>query len=167
MALDFKRINWKAAAAVYLGMSAIFFFAIFYAAFNNNYPITHNAAVVGNSNYPETYTIGISPALAFAYTWSFARIIGLILWIGLGVYMVLVASDMLGRREGSFGSWAAQNFNVVTITVGLLAAIAMFSSHSNVAAGNNTVTVTPEVYNNVIDDKDKLKALFDKDKLEK
>src|SRR6266498_5531560 len=92
-----QTINWKAGLLFYAVISIVFFFAFFYAAFDNHFVIDHQAAIPGNSNWPESYVVHISPAVAFAFTWGFSRVFGLILWIVLGLYIVAAANDLTGK----------------------------------------------------------------------
>jgi hypothetical protein len=162
-----QKFNWKPAAVVYGIMSLIFFFAFFYASFDGKFPVDHNPAVPGNSNYPESYTVYISPALAFAYTWSAWRALGLIIWLLFGLMLLLASNDILGKKEGTLGSLLAKNIVLTSVLSILLCLTLFFSSHSNVVAGNNKATVTPEKYHEIKDNKGALKALFDKDKLQR
>lgn len=134
--------------------AAFFFFAFFYAAFNNHFSVDHNALVPGNSNYPESYTVYPSPALVFSATWSFARVLGLLIFLGLGVYLFFCVGDYLGQ-------FATEKVNLITFIGLLLSLILFFASHSNKVAGNNKVTIKPERYENIQHNNDSLKNLFD------
>lgn len=165
-----QKINWKVPLLVYGAMSVVFFFAFFYAALDNNYPVDFDPAVPGNSNFPEdTVIVSMSPALAFAWTWSFWRVLGLLIWFAVGAYMVMVANDMIGKNEGTVGAVLAQERNVwKVVALGMLIAVALFwAGHSNVVAGNNTSIVKATDYEKMKNDKAAFKALFDKKKLER
>lgn len=157
-----SKINWKLGGLSYIAISIIFFFAFFYSAFNNSFKIDHFAAIPGNSNWPEHYVVYPSPALVFAWTWSLWRVLGLLIWLGLGAFMVLLANDVIGNRKGSFGGWVASKATVSFLAVVVISIALFFASYSNKVAGNNKSIITPEQYKEVQGDNSALKSLFQK-----
>jgi hypothetical protein len=127
------------------------------------YPADHQAAIPGNSNFSvDSYNLTISPALAFAYTWSVGRVIGLIVWFGVGLFLYLASNDLIGRNEGTIGAALAKN-PVKTLIVGMLvAAFLVFAPFSKLVAGNYKATVPTTRYEQIKENKDSLKALFPK-----
>ncbi len=156
------KINWKLGGLAYIAISVIFFFAFFYSAFNNHFRIDHFDAVPGNSNWPEHYVVYPSPALVFAWTWSIWRVLGLIIWLGLGLWMVLMANDVIGKKQGSFGGWVARNPNLSFLGILVISVTLFLSSYSNKVAGNNKTIITPDQYKVVKGDNGALKGLFQK-----
>lgn len=166
--------EWKIPAVIFGGMSLIFFFAFFYAAFNNHYPADFVRAVPGNSNFPvDSYDVRISPALAFSYTWGLWRVLGIIFWIATGAFILLQANDVFGRAEGSIGDKAvtkkvtpgtvvSNNPNWVVLIGMTLAIVCCFAATSNLGAGNYVKNVPATKYVLIKDNKDSLKALFPK-----
>lgn len=152
------KINWKVALTFYAAISVIFFFAFFYAAFNNNFPVFHQLAIAGNSNWPESWTVSISPARAFALTWGVARGVGLIVWILLLGLIALEANDLTPK-------WVSTKFWLVFVLTMLLSAALFYSNHSNVVSRNKVPGITPERYERIKDNKDSLENLFQKDHL--
>lgn len=152
-----QTINWKAGLLFYAVISIVFFFAFFYAAFDNHFVIDHQAAITGNSNWPESYVVHISPAVAFAFTWGFSRVFGLILWIVLGLFIIVTANNLTGK-------FLTQKFVAIYVALTLLSGAFCFAGSSNVFA-RNKVTISPQQYEQVKGDNEALKALFDKNHL--
>jgi hypothetical protein len=145
-----KITDWKTPAFVYGLFAAVFFFAFFYAAFNNAYHVDH-VLPGNNENHPEGFNVFPSPALVFGATWSGLRVLGLIAFFAVGVYLVALANDIVTDK------WK----NTI-LFVGLLISLAcFFGSHSNKVAGNNKVFLKPDRYERVKNNKDSLRNLFD------
>lgn len=146
------------ALTFYAAISLIFFFAFFYAAFNNHFPVDHQAAIANNSNFPESYTVHISPALAFSYTWGFGRTLGLVLWVALLVIIALETNDLTPKA-------ISKNFWIIYVLTTLASAALVYSNHSNTFARNSVPGISPQRYEQIKDSKDSLESLFDKDHL--
>ena len=152
----------KSALVVYGAITVLLIAAMLFFGLDNSFPVTHNPQVAGNSNYPESYTISVSPALAFKYGWGFWRVFGLLVWAALGVFMVLINQNAIGNKEGTVGAWVANNPIKIFVAALLLSLLSIFAFSSDKVAGNKTVTVDPQRYDAIKDNSDSLKALFPK-----
>lgn len=139
----------------------IFLIALIYVKANNNFEVVHypeaeqtvgedGRYVAGNAEFYEVY---ISPALNWEMGKGKAwRVVFWIVMLAVGGFMVLWGMDKIGftRTEGNY---------ILFISLAIAAA-SLFASYS-AALGENKLTLTPEKYKVLKDDKGAIKAEFE------
>lgn len=150
----------KPAIGLFAIILGVFVFAIVYITSGKNFNTTHNLAIpqtVGaDGRYvagaPESYTLEISTSMAWKHGHGKTfRVIAIFLLAAAGIFIFLVAIDkVMLKGAGS---------NVILYGLMLAAAACMFAAYSSGAA-NNKVTITPQEYEQVKDDEEKIEQLF-------
>jgi hypothetical protein len=157
-----KRINYKPGIVIWLLFTAIIAIGTVVVATDNNYPITHTKEVVrpGYEPYPEEYKVQISPAQSFEQSWGIGRVLGYVVWIGLGVLLIALDNDLIGKNEATLGGWIARN-PYVAIGIVIVASVALiFLSHSALFVSSER-PLSAEQYNAIKNNKEALHQLFE------
>jgi archaellum component FlaF (FlaF/FlaG flagellin family) len=154
--------NVKPALIAWAAITVFVLIATLIAATDNSFPTVHLAAAVhpGYESTPEQVQVQISPALAFAKTWSVGRVLGYIIWIAIGIFFAAIELDLIGNNEGTVGSFVASNPIVVFLLAALISLALIFTASSNKFARTTAPPISKERYDQIQDNKDSLKALF-------
>jgi hypothetical protein len=161
MSINLKKQDWKPGLIMWGLFSVFIIIGFLIAAFDHSYPVTHTAAVAhpGYESFPEMYYVQISASQAFAKSWTFWRVLGIIAWLGLGLFLVLEDNDAIGIKEGTFGTFLARNPIKVVVVLLAIAMFGIFAKHSNVQG--TVKPLTAQEYKAVEGSDSALHALFE------
>lgn len=156
--------EWKAPAALFVSLVAVFFIALNIVKKDNDFKVTHfgevksevgvdGRAAVGS---PEIYQVRISPALTYKLSKNYTAVwrnAGGVVLLLLGVFIALLALSVIELEKSGA--------NVIIYGLMVIAAGCIFGAYSS-AFANNYVDLSKEAYEAVKDSPEKLEALFSK-----